>query len=110
MLFQRLYELDYDTHTGEYRMTHGFMAETAGLEEATSKASHRKQKTKSHQADAMAPTKGVDALVKTAVWTRNVALHRTAWQSGAGIGAAGWLASAGFSGVVRVEAMSGDYV
>lgn len=110
MLFQRLYELDYDSHTGEYRMSEQYRAEASGLEEATSKATHKVSRTKGSKAEAMAPTTGDAAVVKTGAWNERVGVHRVAWQSGAGISRANWIASGGWSGIVRVEMLMGKWM
>lgn len=110
MLFQRLYEIDYDEHTGEYRMAQDFMAESTGLEEATSKANHKSSRTKGSKADAQAPTTGDPATVKTGAWRQNVGVHRVVWHSGSGIARAGWIASGGWSGIVRVENLRGQWL
>jgi transcription factor C subunit 6 len=110
MLFQRLYELDYDEASAAYRMTHDFVAEASGLEEATSKASHNRSRTKGARAEASAPTAGDPATVKTGAWRAAVGVHRVAWQAGSGLARAGWLASCSKSGIVRVENLRGKWL
>lgn len=48
-----------------------------------------------------------DTAVKTAAWDREVGLHRAVWQNVNGIRNAGWLASGGYAGIVRVEEVRG---
>lgn len=105
LLFHRLYELDYDEITDEYRMVDDFKPEASGIEEAIKHAGKKKASEKDVQ--VWAPDEGDVAVVKTAAWSRNIALHRAVWHTGAGLGSAGWLASGGYSGIVRVEAVAG---
>lgn len=49
-----------------------------------------------------------DTAVKTAAWDREVGLHCVAWQNGNGLRHAGWIASAGWTGIVRVEEIRGS--
>lgn len=109
MNFQIMYELDYDEHTGEYRMSEGFLPESMGLEDANSK-NKKNQQFRPSKADAEAPTDGEVGYIKVAMWPKQVGIHRVTWQSGGGIGRAGWLASAGYSGIVRVESVRGRYM
>jgi hypothetical protein len=48
-------------------------------------------------------------LIKTSTWAPQVGIHRTAWQNGAGIGNAGWLASGGASGLGRIDWIAGRF-
>jgi len=111
MLFQRLYEIDYDETAQTYRMTHDFMAEATGLEEATSKANQKNNLTKSAgaRAEAFPPTNGDVATVKTGAWRHNVGVHRVVWQA-SGLGRAAWIASAAACGLVRVENLRGKWL
>ncbi|BEJ11379.1 hypothetical protein CspHIS471_0108010 [Cutaneotrichosporon sp. HIS471] len=104
LLYYRLYELDYDEVSGEYRMVDDFKPETSGIEEAIKHAGKKKSSAK--DAQMWAPEKGDVQTIKTAAWSRNVSLHRTVWHTGGGLGSAGWLASGGYSGIVRVETMT----
>lgn len=105
LLFYRLYELDYDEISEEYRMVDNFKPEASGIEEAIKHAGKKKASEKDVQ--VWAPEKGDVAVVKTAAWSRNVALHKAVWHTGSGLSSAGWLASGGYSGIVRVEYVKG---
>lgn len=105
LLFHRLYELDYDEVSHEYRMVDDFKPEASGIEDAIKHAGKKKAPDKDTQ--VWAPETGDVAIVKTAAWSRNVALHRAVWHTGGGLGTAGWLASGGYSGIVRVEMVNG---
>lgn len=100
LLYQRLYELDYDEHADEYRMSESFMPEASSLDEAVKYAKKRSIK---NNVPEYPPTEGDVTKVKTGVWSRNVGIQKIAWQNGAGIGRAGWLASGGGAGLVRVD-------
>ncbi|KLT42280.1 hypothetical protein CC85DRAFT_285684 [Cutaneotrichosporon oleaginosum] len=104
LLYYRLYELDWDEVSGEYRMVDDFKPETSGIEEAIKHAGKKKSSAK--DAQMWAPEKGDVQTIKTAAWNRNVGIHRAVWHTGAGIGNAGWLASGGYSGIVRVEVIT----
>ncbi|EKD05126.1 hypothetical protein A1Q2_00592 [Trichosporon asahii var. asahii CBS 8904] len=100
LFYVRLYEVDYDekidtdperTLKGTIRITDAFLPDHSTIE-ATNK---RKDENRD------------DAAVKTAAWDREVGLHRAVWQNANGIKHAGWLASGGYAGIVRIEEVRG---
>lgn len=46
------------------------------------------------------------AVAKTAAWSPHVGIHRVAWHNAGGLSKAGWVASGGAAGLVRVDWVS----
>lgn len=46
------------------------------------------------------------ATAKSAAWSPHVGIHRVAWHNAGGLGKAGWVASGGAAGLVRVDWVS----
>ncbi|KAK4689340.1 transcription factor C subunit 6, partial [Tremellales sp. Uapishka_1] len=92
MLVEKIYQIDYDTHSGEYRMLDDFVPEPIPVESGMTKAQRETQN-----------------LVKTGNWLPQVGIHCVCWQSGGGIGRAGLLVSGGASGLARVDFMRGRF-
>lgn len=81
-------------------MTDSFMPESSSLEDALK---HSKKKGTKGNGSDQAPMDGDVTSIKTAVWARNVGIHKVSWHSGAGIKSAGYLASGGYAGLVRID-------
>ncbi|ORY26711.1 hypothetical protein BCR39DRAFT_560442 [Naematelia encephala] len=102
LFWLRMYEIDYDTYSGEYRIVDDFAPETLLMERAVKNGMTDSKKTKKKAE--------VDpAISKTASWAPQVGAHKVAWHNGAGLGRAGWLASGGASGLGRVDFVMGEW-
>jgi len=104
LLYQRLFEMDYDLHTGEYRMTDDFLPEEMTLDAAAHK-NMRKNKKKGSVTHSL---EGNPATVKTGNWAPQVGVHRVCWNNG-GLGRAGWVVSGTASGLGRVDVIRGRF-
>lgn len=89
-----MYEMDYDAHTNEYRMTDDFLPEAAGLVVISDRFNQKKQTEKAPH-DPM--------YLSTAAWLPEVGVHKVSWNSSNGLRNAGWLASGMACGLARVE-------
>lgn len=95
--------MDYDEHTGEYRMLDNFMPEDVSLDYAQQKNTAR---TKS----SVNPLEGNPIVVKTGNWSPHVGIHRTCWNNNGGLGRAGWIASGTASGLGRIDIIEGRFL
>ncbi|WWD19510.1 hypothetical protein CI109_103971 [Kwoniella shandongensis] len=98
---ERLYEVDYNATTGEFRIIDDILPEAISLEVATS----RRPASSARRGDNEPPSH----LLKTAAWSPNVGIHKVAWNNGGGLGQAGWVVSGGASGLGRVEWVEGRW-
>ncbi|WVQ84912.1 hypothetical protein IAT38_007075 [Cryptococcus sp. DSM 104549] len=97
---EKLYEVDYNQHTGEYRISDDFLPEPTTLEAAISRRPVSKSKSGDNEPSPL--------LIKTAAWSPHVGLHRVCWNVN-GLGVAGWVASGGAAGLGRVEWVEGRW-
>ncbi|KAK8853096.1 hypothetical protein IAR55_003797 [Kwoniella newhampshirensis] len=98
---ERLYEVDYNATTGEYRILDDILPEAISLEAASS----RRPAASSRRGHNEPPSH----LLKTGAWSPHVGIHQVVWNNGGGLGKAGWVASGGASGLGRVEWVEGRW-
>jgi len=103
MIFQRLFEIDYDTFTGEYRIIDDFLPVEMSLEAAQQKNSNKKQGS-GHSLE------GNQVAAKSGDWSLNVAVHKVCWNNNNGLGRAGWAASGTASGLGRIDIIRGRFL
>lgn len=104
MTYQRLFEMDYDDHTGEYRMVDNFVMEDISLDYAAQK-NISKSKTLGTN-----PLEGNPIVIKTGNWSPHVGVHRSCWNNNGGLGKAGWISSGTASGLGRVDIVHGRFL
>jgi transcription factor C subunit 6 len=104
MVFQRLFEIDYDIFSGEYRMVDDFLPVELSLEAAQQKNASKKGK------DAVHSLEGNQVAAKSADWALNVGIHKVCWNNNNGLGRAGWAASGTASGVGRIDIIRGRFI
>ncbi|WVR00359.1 hypothetical protein IAU59_007502 [Kwoniella sp. CBS 9459] len=98
---QRLYELDYNATTDEYRLFDDILPESQTIETATARRPPVIAKRATHD-----PASNI---LKTGAWSPHVGIHKARWNDACGIGRAGWIVSGGASGLGRVEWVEGRY-
>lgn len=94
--------MDYDEHTGEYRMLDNFATEDISIDYALQKNSSKAKGT-AH------PLEGNPIVIKTGNWSPHVGVHRSCWNNNGGLGKAGWIASGTASGIGRVDILHGRF-
>ncbi|KXN81270.1 Transcription factor tau subunit sfc6 [Leucoagaricus sp. SymC.cos] len=98
----RIFQMDYQRKTGEYRMLDRFLPHETQDRPATTKAKANSKSSKNDSSKA--PTLG------TGAWPQEVAVHKVTWNNGNGLGACGLLASATSSGLCRVDNLWGRWM
>lgn len=95
--------MDYDLHTGEYRMVDNFAVEDISLDYANQR-NVNKSKSSVHSLE------GNPIVIKTGNWSPHVGVHRSCWNNNGGLGKAGWIASGTASGLGRVDIVHGRFI
>jgi transcription factor C subunit 6 len=103
MIYQRLFEMDYDEFTGEYRILDDFLPEEMTLDGAMQKNAN-KAKGSGHSLE------GNPTVAKSGDWSPHVAVHRVCWNNNNGLGRAGWIASGTASGLGRIDIIRGRFL
>ncbi|OCF32212.1 hypothetical protein I316_06126 [Kwoniella heveanensis BCC8398] len=98
---QRLYEVDYNRTTDEYRIFDDILPESQTIETATARRPPVISKRATHDPSSH--------ILKTGAWSPHVGLHKVRWNDACGIAKAGWVVSGGASGLGRVEWVEGRY-
>ena len=102
MIYQRLFEIDYDTFSGEYRILDDFLPEEMSLDGAQQK-NNNKAKGTSHSLE------GNPLVAKSGDWSPHVGVHQVCWNNNNGLGKAGWVASGTASGLGRIDIIRGRF-
>jgi len=103
MVYNRLFEMDYDLHTGEYRMLDDFQPEEITLDGAAQKNSNRAKGTE-HSLE------GNPLVAKSGDWPVEVGVHKICWNNNNGLGRANWIASGTASGLCRIDIVRGRFL
>ncbi|WVF73182.1 hypothetical protein IAT40_008001 [Kwoniella sp. CBS 6097] len=98
---QRMYEVDYNPTTDEYRLFDDILPESQTMEIATARRPPVIAKRATHDP--------ASHILKTGAWSPHVGIHKVRWNDVCGIGKAGWVVSGGASGLGRVEWIEGRY-
>ncbi|WVR07791.1 hypothetical protein IAU60_004834 [Kwoniella sp. DSM 27419] len=101
MIMQRLYEMDYNETTDEYKMVDDILPEAQTMDEAAS----RRTTIVAKRGIAEPPSH----MLNVAAWSPHVGIHKVVWNTGGGLGRAGWAASGSASGLGRVEWIEGRW-
>ncbi|KAJ3995652.1 hypothetical protein F5050DRAFT_1573164 [Lentinula boryana] len=94
----KIYQLDYNRITKEYRMLEQFLPQETQDRGAANNPNNVKLKNAANSEQG------------TGVWPREVGVQRVVWNNGNGLAAAGMLASATGSGLCRVDVLSGRWL
>jgi len=92
----KIYQLDYNRKSGEYRMLEQFLPQVLP-------SMNQGSKSKKTDYETTTPT-------STGVWPSQVGIHRMAWNSGNGLGGAPLLASGTAAGLCRVDWLEGRWL
>ncbi|KAF9532755.1 hypothetical protein CPB83DRAFT_806345 [Crepidotus variabilis] len=97
----RIYQMDYNRQTREYRMLDRFLPQEASERPSTAKAANSKQKATSLKSSV--------ASTSSSAWPQQVGVHCVVWNSGNGLNASGLLASGTASGLCRIDNLEGRW-
>ncbi|EIW71800.1 hypothetical protein TREMEDRAFT_27087 [Tremella mesenterica DSM 1558] len=95
---QRIFEIDYDEYTEEYRMVDNIAPEVISVEASFGRTAKNARPTFDPRVS------------KTVHWSPRVGVHRVRWNDSNGLKNAGWFVSGTASGLGRVECLKGRFV
>ncbi|KAH8117283.1 WD40-repeat-containing domain protein [Phellopilus nigrolimitatus] len=105
-LYYKIFHLDYNRKTGEYRMLEQFLPQglkkKTHVQEVPDRSTSGKKKSKK---DDNVPT-----IPNTGAWSPEVSVTRVAWNNGGGLARAPLLASATASGLCRIDWLAGQFL
>lgn len=107
ILNHKVYQLDYNTRTGQYRMLDHFLPRESGTSEGP--AFTESTTAKVVEAEAIKERFENGAPEPSALWHPSVGVNTVAWNSGCGLASAAWLASGMACGLVRVDYLEGSW-
>lgn len=104
----KIFQLDYNTRTGQYRILDHFLPRESGTSEGPSFTESAKSKAVEAEATKERFENGIPE--PSALWHPTVGVNAVAWNSGCGLASAPWLASGMACGLVRVDYLEGSWL
>jgi transcription factor C subunit 6 len=98
----KIYQLDYNRSSKEFRMLERFLPQETLDKPATAKAKAKPDAGSSELAASVPPATGV--------WPPSIGVHRVVWNNGNGLSGASLLGSATASGICRVDWLEGRWL
>jgi transcription factor C subunit 6 len=109
ILNHRIYQLDYNATTGQYRMLDHLLPRESGSSEGPS-YTESAIKANATGSEEIRERFEKGAPEPSALWPTNVGVNAVAWNSGCGLASAPWLASGMACGLVRADYLEGDWM
>lgn len=104
----KIFQLDYSSKTGEYRMLDHFLPRESGVTEGPSDREQSKSKSDPTQTNQSRFENGPAA--PSGLWPSNIAVTAVRWNSCSGLGYAPLLLSGTASGIVRIDFLEGGWI